>query len=291
MKKLTQPLLVALLACLIALAWANPLTDVARTTIDVSETDTSPSTERFAVKVKRVDNIIDDDGSLVAAKAIAVIINFDVRDDQIVVNNVPFQLGVSSVEVIEAEVVASDLSEAEAEAIAETLNVTLATVEVSSAVEAFATTDPAITLRRVTIRIRVVELDGDEVVQTDAVERILELRVATPAIHDLADPHRTNPYANSEMKHHGKHRGCFSDLRHRIRHWWKCSSRFVRVSIVSSGFAVLFGLCFLAIPAFYRRIRLMSYEPVAFEEAPQLKVDQVIYIADDEKRALMERDD
>jgi hypothetical protein len=136
MKKLTQPLLVAFLACLIALAWANPLTDLARTTIDVSETETSPSTERFAVRVRRVDNIIDDEGSLVAAKAMAVIINFDVRDDQILVNNVPVQLGVSSVEVIEAEVMASDLSEAEVEAIAEALNVTLATVEVSSTVEA-----------------------------------------------------------------------------------------------------------------------------------------------------------
>jgi hypothetical protein len=118
--------------------------------------------------------------------------------------------------------------------------------------------------------------------------------VSTPAIHDLADPQRTNHYANSDMNHrhdHHKHRGCFSNLRHRIRHWWRCSSRFVRVSIVSSGFAVLFGLCFLAIPAFYRRIRRVSYERVAFEEAPQLKVDQVIYIADDEKRALMERDE
>lgn len=295
MKQLTQASLVLLFACLVALSWANPLTDVARTTIDVSETQTSPSTERFAVRVRRVDSIIDDDGDLVAAKAMAVIINFDVRDDQIVVNNVPVRLGVSSVEIIEAEIMASDLNETEAEAIAHTFNVTLATVEVSSTAEAFATSDPSVTLRRVTIRIRVIEVDGEEVVQTDAVERILELRVATPAIHDLADPQRSGNVADSGMHHHHhdhKSHGCFKTLRRRIRHWWNCSSRFVRVTIVSSGFAVLFGLCFIAIPALYRRLRPSPYERVSFEEAPQLqKVDQIIYIADDEKRALMQRDD
>jgi hypothetical protein len=292
MKQLTQALLALLLAYLVALSWADPLTDVARTTIDVSETQTTPSTERFAVRVRRVDNIIDDNGDLVAAKAMAVIINFDVRDDQIVVNNVPVRLGVSSVEIIEAEIMASDLNETETKAIEHAFNVTLATVEVASSAESFATSDPSVTLRRVTIRIRVIEVDGEEVVQTDAVERILELRVAAPAIHDLADPQRTGHAANSGMHHHNhKSHGCFRNLRNHIRHWWNCSSRFVRVTIVSSGFAVLFGLCFIAIPALYRRIRPSPYERVSFEEAPQIKVDQIIYIADDEKRALMQRDD
>jgi len=71
---------------------------VSSTTIAVSETKTSNS-DRFAVAVQRVDDLVNDNGELLAERIDAVIINFDLKDDQLFVNNVPVELGASSIQV------------------------------------------------------------------------------------------------------------------------------------------------------------------------------------------------
>ena len=64
----------------------------------VSETKTSNS-EHFVVAVQRVDDLVNDNGELLAERIDAVIINFDLKDEQLLVNNVPVELGISSIQV------------------------------------------------------------------------------------------------------------------------------------------------------------------------------------------------
>lgn len=83
---------------IIVISFASPIKDVSSTTMTISETKTSNS-EHFAVAVQRVDDLVNDNGELLAERIDAVIVNFDLKNDQLLVNNVPVELGISSFQV------------------------------------------------------------------------------------------------------------------------------------------------------------------------------------------------
>jgi hypothetical protein len=55
--------------------------------------------ETFAVKVERVDDLLDDDGRIIAERVMDVKLNFDINDDELLVNGVPVDLGLSTIQV------------------------------------------------------------------------------------------------------------------------------------------------------------------------------------------------
>ena len=64
--------------------------------VAVSDTKT-PSSEHIAVAVQRVDDLVSDNGELFAERIDVVIMEFDLKDDTLFVNNVPVEIGGSSI--------------------------------------------------------------------------------------------------------------------------------------------------------------------------------------------------
>ncbi|CAG8693674.1 2609_t:CDS:2, partial [Ambispora leptoticha] len=288
-------------------AQATPITDYSDTTIDVTQYLESASKEVFSVEINRIDDLVDDDGELLAERLESVIIEFELNDDQLLVNNVPVGLGVTSITEIEAKII-STTNSTDDEAIEElddSFDIGLVTVEVSSTAESFPTEDPSVSLRRVTISTRIIEIDGIDIVQTDAVEKILEVKTLNVLDDDSEDVEfvpNTGDNLESPLSitHDGEasHAPCsLSTFAGRVRHWWRCASRFTRVIIASIFLTSAFGLIFIALPTAAHSLILAArrrrgiYQQVAVhEEEERPKNEQVIYVADEEKRALMDQE-
>jgi len=275
--------------------------------MSVSETKTSNS-EHFAVSVQRVDDLVNDNGELLAERIDAVIINFDLKDDQLLVNNVPVELGINSIQVIEAQVVPANINIEQLEEYADNFDVGLVTVQVSPVAESIPTNEEGVTLRRISITLRIVEIDGVNVVQSqNAVEKVLEFKVieildgdkddATVAFYPAEDLSSHDKIGEKQLEEHNK--SSSRPLSSRIRHWWRCSSRFTRIVLASLFLTILFGVVFMAVPAAVQALIMLvrrqssssRYSAVAFDDDDdETVIEQVIFIADDEKRALIEQE-
>jgi len=302
--------LVLLLACLFVATQAVPVTDVSATYVGVTEQQTSPTSERFAVSVSRVDDLVDDDGKVVAERVTAVVFNFDLKDDQLLVNNVPVALGISSITTLEAEILSGATPE-EAQALEKEFDIGLVKVEVATSAESFPTDVKGISLRRITIWTRVIEIDGKEVVQIDAVEKVIEIKVTDPAAFEseiAAAPATENELAQSNpgplvasdtAPEPVKKQPCFlNTVAQRIRHWWRCSSLPAKIFVSSASFTVLFALFFVAVPAIAKGIANRRHAtPYAACPAYQAVVEEVVFdakevaVVDEEKRPLVDEQD
>jgi len=270
--------------------------------MSISETKT-PNSEHFAVAVQRVDDLVNDNGELLAERIDAVIVNFDLKDDQLLVNNVPVELGISSFQVIEAQIVPANIKIEQLKEYADNFDIGLVTVQVSTVAESVPTTEEGVTLRRISIALRIIEIDGVGVVQPhDAVEKVLEFKVL-----ELSDGDKdvTVPfYPAEDLSSHNKEekqleehkKSSVHPLTSRIRHWWRCSSRFTRIILASLFLTTLFGVFFMAIPAAVQALVVLArrqssshYSAVSFND-DETVIEQVIFIADEEKRALMEQE-
>jgi hypothetical protein len=309
MAKVSLYTLLLLLVCLLVIVRATPIEeieDVSDTTIDVTETLESATKESFTVEIDRTDDLVNEDGEILAERLESVIIEFELNDDELLINNVPVQLGITSVTIIEAKIISVDNATGDvSEELEDSFDLGLVTVEVSSSAESFPTDDPSMSLRRVTISTRIVEIDGVDVVQTDAVEKILEVKVLN-VLDDDSEDLEFVPISSDNLDmplstvHGGDspHSPCsLNSFAGRVRHWWRCSSRFTRVIIASIFLTSVFGLIFIALPTAAHSLILAArrrrgiYQQVAVHEEEELtKSEQVIYIADEEKRALMDQD-
>jgi hypothetical protein len=270
------------IACLIVLSTAIPLKDVSSTSITVTESNTTPSSERFAVTVSRIDDLLDDDGSLVAERLMSVIMSFDLHDNELLLNGVPITLGAQSIEVIQAEVAITSQEKVDLD---KQFDVGLVTVEVESKAEAIQTEDQNVVLRRINVSTRVIEIDGQEVIQTESTEKIFEVKTYA-VFEDDEEGFEAIPSGSLPVKS-----SCGSRAVSKIKHWWRRTSRLTRILVGS--FCLTFILGLLTIVIAYTVVLIKgkvchrSYESLADE----IIFDQVIYIADEEKRALMEKEE
>jgi hypothetical protein len=63
---------------------AAPLQDISLTSVDLSEeTINAKGDEHLFVTVTRIDDLVDDDGSLLAERIMAVRVTFDVLENQV----------------------------------------------------------------------------------------------------------------------------------------------------------------------------------------------------------------
>lgn len=295
------------LICLSALSFASPIKDISSTIVAVSETKTSSTSEHFAVSVQRVDDLVNDNGEFIAERIDAVIIDFDLKDDQLLVNNVPVELGISSIQVIEAQIVPANINNEQLKEYSDNFDIGLVTVQVSSVAELIPTEENGVALRRITITIHIIEIDGVSVTQSQgAVEKVLEFKVFEIAEgdKDIDVPFYVGEDNKEEDRHkedktngYNKIKCAFRSFAARIHHWWRCSSRFTHVVVSSFLLTVLFGICFMAVPAVVQAfITLVGhhspspYSAIALDDDNEAVVEQVIFIADEEKRMLMEQE-
>lgn len=309
-------ILALFIACLIALSQAVPMKDVSSTSIEISNTYLTPSSERFAVAVQRLDELIDDDGKLLAERISAVLMTFDIEEGQILVNKVPIELGISKIQVFEAQIVPADVKPEDFLKYQDNFDIGLVTVEIESSVESFTTDVENIIGYRVRINIRILEVDGENVVQTEATEKIIEYKaldaidgdkddITTPIYADNQEiATTTNNNINSSNNNinnpvnTNSYLFNYDTLNNRIRHWWRCSPKIVRIVITSLVLTLSFGIFFMAVPAIIQGfIRLLPkdsslYQPINLcndddNDDSSDGSEKVIFVVDDEKLPLM----
>jgi hypothetical protein len=177
MKKNIISLLVVMLG--VSAVMAAPFEDVSSTSVSLEEEQTSLNSEHLTVKISRVDDLVDDNGEVLIERIMGVKLGFDIEDDKITLNGVPVELGPSNVEV-EAVILADeslmpkDGSTPDLTALENALDIGLVTVEVEASVERI-TTDEGIPIRHIVVSERVVEINGETVLQTIADQQILDV--------------------------------------------------------------------------------------------------------------------
>lgn len=153
---------------------AAPLQDISETSVELAST----TDDHLTVTVTRVDDLLTDNGEWLAERVMAIVMKFDVEDDQILLNGVPFPLGVSSIQIQAAIVANTDLLDItttdDAVALAASFDTGLVTVEVEATAEHLTTPEGA-SLRRIVVTERIVEVDGLTVIQTEAGQQIIDV--------------------------------------------------------------------------------------------------------------------
>jgi len=297
--------LALLIACLIALSQAIPIKDVSNTTIEISNTYLTPSSERFAVSVQRLDELIDDDGKVLAEKISTILMTFDIDNGQILLNKVPIELGISNFQVFEAEIVPANIKPEDFIKYHDNFDIGLVTVELESSVETFVTDVENVIGYRVRINIRVLEIDGKDVVQTEATEKIIEYKALDTIDGDkdevIAPIYETSTennndsnyinninYSNLNSDNINSYLFNYDNLSNRVKHWWRCSPKIVRIVITSLFLTLSFGIFFMVIPATIQGlIKLVSKNSSVDLDNDDDYSEKVIFIVDDEKLPLI----
>ncbi|KAG0231589.1 hypothetical protein BGW42_008740 [Actinomortierella wolfii] len=167
------------------------LVDISDTQLEVKEVKTAPGVDTFVVTVQRTDDLLDDDGTFLAERIMSVAFDFDVKDSNVLLNNVPLPLKkdmptdlttleneepITVTMTVEAALIVSPVIDPKTEVstLMEAFDRGLVTVQVSAATEYFQAEDGSIA-RRVTLAESVVEINGREVVQTDAYQQVIEI--------------------------------------------------------------------------------------------------------------------
>jgi len=317
---------------LAAIAVSNPITDLSQTSISVAESPKTtsspehpegapvPGVEELKVTVERVDELIGDEGDLIAARIVDVVFKFDVDNEKLLLNGVPVELGISSVKVDTAIVANREVTLLPVDTLEKAFDRGIATIEVGAKAEALllAKTDlvanPAsipgchadslpdlIEVRRITVNARVLEIDGKKVVQNELVEQRLDVFMGFVARGSpRAIPFRkamagmSAPSALTSAEPVGKRHHCF---RHRrLSAMWHRLPHHARVAIGAFLGSLVLLVFFVALPlALYVqwKERRLAYQLVAVDDCDEdIKTNVVVEVDGtvDEKAALKHDD-
>ncbi|KAG0341003.1 hypothetical protein BG004_006200 [Podila humilis] len=181
--------LLSLATALLGFAALVSAQEVDKRLIDISETDLevkeiqNKDIDTFVVTVQRTDDLLADDGTFLAERVMAVAFKFDVQNHEVLLNKVALPLDgekesdpvVVTVEVAAGVIVGPALSpETKMEDLMDAFDEGLVTVQVTATTE-YATADDGTQLRRVTLQETIVEVNGQEIVQTDAAQQVIEI--------------------------------------------------------------------------------------------------------------------
>ncbi|KAI7868420.1 hypothetical protein BDF14DRAFT_1724532, partial [Spinellus fusiger] len=239
------------------LAWAVPIKDVSVTSVDLSESaiNTQGDTHLY-VTVTRVDDLVDDDGTLLAERLMAVRIQFDVLQQKLHCNKVPVEIGMSNIQIEAQMAVNPSLlsidSAAEAAVLEDAFETGLATVEVTVSLMDELVTEEGLTFRRLLVKERITEINGQSVVQTEAGQQILDVFENNAIVQWKVDP-LTNAILPPPTLAHDKAQsqlqetiasnaqttGCTGAF---VVNWWNAQTSLVRGLISGALCALLFGL-------------------------------------------------
>jgi len=160
------------------------LVDVSDTELEVKEVHNKPNVDTFVVTVQRTDDLLADDGTFLAERVLAVAFDFDVQDHEVLINKVPLNLNsqekpeepITVTVTVEAGVIVGPALDPETKVddLMEAFDTGLVTVEVTATTE-FVNADDGTLIRRVTLQETIVEVNGQEIVQTDAAQQVIEI--------------------------------------------------------------------------------------------------------------------
>ncbi|KAG2211111.1 hypothetical protein INT45_011234 [Circinella minor] len=159
---------------------AIPIEDISVTSVDLAkEPIDNHGSEHLYVTVTRTDDLVDDDGSIIAERVMAVQVTFDVVENQVHCNGVPIEIGVSNIQV-EVQMASNPekltiTSEEEVAILEDSFDIGLATVEVTATLLEELKTSDGLTFRRLNVQERITEINGENVVQTEAGQQILDM--------------------------------------------------------------------------------------------------------------------
>ncbi|CAG8701090.1 3538_t:CDS:2 [Acaulospora morrowiae] len=240
---------------------------------------------RLVVSVKRVDDLVDDEGTLLAERISAVIFNFELMDDHLLLDSIPVKLGVKNIQVIKARVVPAGIRQEDINKYDENFDIGLVKVEVNADVNRMSL------LHKIVVIIKVIEIDGVRISSANMVENTWEFELSN-------EDHNSKI---STIQSADDDRPCSSSLgsiSRRLHRWWRCSSKYTRIFIsslfVTIMFAVLHSLISFTIKAVIRFVspsnKFHKYRKVLQEESGDYKykskygeVTQVIFVADEYK--------
>ncbi|KAF9927475.1 hypothetical protein FBU30_003231 [Linnemannia zychae] len=175
--------LVALAALVSAQDVNKRLVDISDTELEVKEVHTAPNIDTFVVTVQRTDDLLADDGTFLAERVMSVAFDFDVKNHEVLLNKVPLMLESGQPEepvtvtvTVEAGVIVGPALDPETpmDDLMNAFDTGLVTVQVTASTE-FVTTDDGSVLRRVTLQESIVEVNGHEIVQTEAAQQVIEI--------------------------------------------------------------------------------------------------------------------
>ncbi|KAJ3322103.1 hypothetical protein HDV06_003554 [Boothiomyces sp. JEL0866] len=162
---------------LLSLAIASPiLKDEHKTQIKLIPIEgTAQEPSHFAVTVTRVDDLMNEKEEEVAVKISAVLLKFDVdTDGQALVNDVPVPMGLSKVEVAAKTMVArKDIEGITDQELMDSFDEGIIGVEIN--VKGYEMKHNDVMIRRLAITERILEINGKEVEQEEAVQQVLEI--------------------------------------------------------------------------------------------------------------------
>ncbi|KAI8096215.1 uncharacterized protein BX664DRAFT_274111 [Halteromyces radiatus] len=314
-------LFISLLFTLVLNVSAVPLQDVSVTSVDLAEENiNNKGDEHLFVTVTRVDDLVDDDGSVLAERVMAVRVTFDVVENQLRCNGVPIAIGVSNIQV-EAQMVSDPnkltIDSAEELALLEdSFDIGLATVEVTATLMDELKTEEGLTFRRIAVQEMITEINNEKVVQTQAGQQLLDIfdngRLDKWTVDPvtgflLPEEHQQQSEEQQEqqqpvpwMMNNG---GC-TDLFDPIVQWWNAQSNMVRGTITGAICAFLFAVALfvrhliISANAAYAALPLYTHEDdddqeeVIWKQQQQQKSDPPAYQhavdkQDDEKQPFL----
>ncbi|CAG8456742.1 1977_t:CDS:2 [Acaulospora morrowiae] len=276
--------LVFFIACLLSLSQAIPITDVSSTSV-LKMKDTAG---RLVVSVKRVDDLVDDEGTWLAERISAVIFNFELMDDNLLLDSMPVRFGVKNIQVLKARVVPVGTRQEDVNKYEENFEIGLVKVEVNANVKQMSP------LPKIVISIKVIEIDGVIISSSNTVENTWEFELSN---EDRNSKISTIQPADDNVS---SYRPCSSlgSIPRRLHRWWRCSSKYTRIFISSLFVTIMFGLLHSLISVTTKAViqyvspsnKFHKYRKVLQEESGDYKykgkygeVAQVIFVADEYK--------
>ncbi|CEG71290.1 hypothetical protein RMATCC62417_07045 [Rhizopus microsporus] len=250
---------------------ASPLRDVSTTSVDLTENPIDINgDETLYVTVTRVDDLLDDDGSLLAERVMAVRVTFDVFENRLMCNGQPVEIGVSNIQV-EAQMVSNPekltiTSEEDAAILADSFDTGLVTVEITATLLDELKTDDGMVFRRLSVKELITEVNGAKVVQTEAAQQILDVFDNGALVKWTVDPltgfmlpadDNSDAPASSESALDS------------VSTWWHSQSSLNQEAICTGAAASGFLLLTLAFVLIHRSLKKKrEYELVQEEEQP-----------------------
>jgi hypothetical protein len=215
-------------------------------------------------------------------------------------NGHPVDIGVSSIQ-IEAQIGSNPdkltIGSAEELAVVEdSFYVGLATVEVTASLEDQMTTEDGITFRRINVQERIVEINGENVVQTVAGQQVLDVFESgdvqkwnvdpltgflmpgptVASIPETAEEHVDNldtlPNLIPETETQS---GCLGNFIDPVSEWWNDQDAYLQTAMTASFALLLFG--FVAATRKLIMSRRHNYEALETDEQVIAVVDEVIW--------------
>lgn len=292
--------LVYVFTFMIALAKPTPIKDVTSFTrsssVDSKEkfSTTFETNERFIIPFKRMIEEVSgeeiDDDAMRFESTSGIIINLKIENNELIINGLPIKLGTTSVQVVEAKVVPADINDNEIDDYLDNYDEALVTVKISSSINSVQAIDNLV-INRIMASITAMEVDGVHVVQVKVIEKILEIE-PTPSNESSNNHQLIKQYRH---RHRSPCKSRFAQLKGRLHHWWRCSSKYTRILLTSFLLTFIFSIFFIIAHLISKQkyFTANAYNhpiPDYFHDDKKntTSFERVIFISDEEKKALME---